>query len=127
MTAFTVVYIQLTASQVGAKYLKRGLMIMSETLEELKAIIGNAPVNSTHIEKLESGNIYYLIRCLVDGIYGYRWYCISRQSYVECTLLTGELRSLSDIKRIIELMEWQQNAFDAHPNIDLDIEASKWN
>tara|TARA_R110002073_G_scaffold133936_4_gene281480 strand:- start:23840 stop:24112 length:273 start_codon:yes stop_codon:yes gene_type:complete len=30
MIAFTVVYIQLTASQVGAKYLKRDLIVMSK-------------------------------------------------------------------------------------------------
>lgn len=78
-------------------------MTDKETLEELKSIISNKPVNSTHIEKLESGNTYYLIRCLINGVYGYKWYCTRRQSYIECHVITGELRSLYDIEEIIKL------------------------
>ena len=59
MAAFTVVYIQLTASQVGAKYLKRGLIVMSESLGELKAIIDNAP-NGADEFFMHQGSVNYI-------------------------------------------------------------------
>lgn len=104
MTDFIVVYIQLTASQVGAKYQKRGLMVMSESLEELKSIIDNAPEGATHIEGLSFGTICYLRRVIINGVYSYEMYSEKYEGYIGCPVLTGELRSLSDIKRIIELM-----------------------
>ena len=81
-------------------------MTDKETLEELKAIISNKPVDSTHIEKLENGNAYYLIRCLINGVYGYKWYCTRRQCHIECPAITGELRALSDIEETIKLREF---------------------
>lgn len=45
MSAFTVVYIQLTALQVGAKYLKMALIVMNEfyeqQIEKLKSQLDN--------------------------------------------------------------------------------------
>lgn len=110
MTDFTVVYIQLTASQVGAKYLQGGLIVMSESLEELKAIIDNAPEGATHIDE--------------DGDYckGESHYFSSGSKRWDNMDFPVAMRSLSDIKRIIELMEWQESAFKAHPNIDIDME-----
>ena len=59
MTAFTVVYIQLTVSQVGAKYLKRGLISVidyyKKRIEELKVkIVAYANMdNDAKVRELE--------------------------------------------------------------------------
>ena len=59
MAAFTVVYIQLTASQVGAKYQKRGLMVMNEfykqQIKSLKAkVVAHAKLgNDLKVAMLE--------------------------------------------------------------------------
>lgn len=93
MAAFTVVYIQLTALQVGAKYLKRGLIVMSESLEDLKAIIDNAPEGAVSVFNgiyLDNKRNFWS-----DGWFGIHDYIEVKQP----------VRSLSDIKRIIELME----------------------
>lgn len=85
-------------------------MIMNESLEELKVIIDNAPGGKTHV-------------CVENDYYEY-W----NDGDCDCLAISGDgvylsdMRSLSDIKRIIELMEWQQSAFEAHPNIDIDME-----
>ena len=92
-----------------------------ETLEQLKAIVENEPEGATHIEILASSNIYYLKRVNQYGVYGYKFYSVDHDSYIDVGTVSGELRSLSDIKRIIELLEWQEKAFEAHSNIDLDI------
>ena len=66
---------------------------MSESLEELKAIIDNAPEGKTHV-------------CVENGYQGY-W----NDDDCDCLAISGDgvylsgMRSLSDIKRIIELME----------------------
>ena len=73
-----------------------------ETLEELKAIIDNAPHDATHA-CIESGTHYYFkVVGLGAEIYtGDDWLC-----YSGCALpdLCG-VRFISDIKRIIELMD----------------------
>ena len=59
MATFTVVYIQLTASQVGAKYLKRDLMSIisyyKKQVEKLKAkAVAYADMgNASEVERLE--------------------------------------------------------------------------
>ena len=59
MAAFIVVYIQLTASQVGAKYLKMGLIVMidyyKKRIEELKIkIVAYAKMdNDAKVKELE--------------------------------------------------------------------------
>lgn len=65
-----------------------------ETLEELKAIIENAPEGATHYS--EDG--YWLIKS--DGT----CYC-HFFNWCEESVHGDNIRSLSDIKRIIELME----------------------
>ena len=121
MAAFTVAYIQLTALQVGARYRERDLIVMSESLEDLKAIIDNAPASATIVDIIDDGTVDFLyvdkkagdgekIRSCINGGDGAIEYS------------DGDIRSLSDIKRIIELMEWQQSALESHPNIDIDME-----
>lgn len=69
-----------------------------ETLEELKAIVENAPEGATHID--EDGDY---VKPIGDELYYYSfvngvgW---STEYFIPC-----RMRSLSDIKRIIELME----------------------
>ena len=71
---------------------------MSETLEELKAIVDNAPDGAVSIFKntyIDGNGRFYS-----DGA----WFGVN--GYIEIKQPT---RSLSDIKRIIELMELNQN------------------
>ena len=71
---------------------------MSETLEELKAIVNNAPDGATNINDdgdYVKGSIFNEIEC----------YC-SHSGWVEIDMCDfNVMRSLSDIKSIIELME----------------------
>lgn len=76
-----------------------------ENLEQLKEIVKNAPEGASHIEKLASGNIYYLKRVNQCGVYGYKFYSVDHESYIGSGSVSGQVRSLSDIKRIIELLE----------------------
>jgi len=77
---------------------------MSESLEELKAIIYNAPDGATIIDIDDDGTVDFLyvdkkaddgekIRNCINGDDG------------AIEFSDGNIRSLSDIKRIIELME----------------------
>lgn len=90
---------------------------MSESLEDLKAIVDNAPDGTAQIYNGEywkqTGDLTFYVWSNVTGIY--KWVPDAPKDL-------HSLRSLSDIKQIIELMEWQQSAFDAHPNIDIDME-----
>lgn len=77
----------------------------SETLDELKAILDNAPDGATHYSNCESA--YYKFKCEC-------WmFCCRGKTLFEFVqdddYVCDELRSLSDIKRIIELMELNQN------------------
>lgn len=65
-----------------------------ETLEELKAIRDNAPEDATHFD--EDGDYIK-----ISGNY---LYCYNGITWFEIDFC-GSLRSLSDINRIIELME----------------------
>ncbi len=99
-----------------------------ETLEELKAIIAGKPDSATHVDipavVMGEGWGYDYLRVIDFENYDWwnnnesKWDCIDKEDIIG-------MRYLPDIERIIELMEWQQNAFDAHPNIDLDIEDLK--
>ena len=110
MTAFTVVYIQLTASQVGAKYLKRDLIVMNESLEDLKAIIYNAPEGAT----LYDGE-YFKFEC--DDYHRWVSICDIHDWYVDIEP-SCDVRSLSDIERIIELMEQVKADYEAYARIE---------
>ena len=111
MTVFTAVYIQLTASLAGAKYQKKDLIIMNESLGELKTVIENAPEGASHYD-----GIYY--RYLGDEAQSspskrFGWEFVS-DGPVELELT----RSLSDIKRIIELMERVKSGYEAYVRIE---------
>lgn len=90
-------------------------MIMNESLEELKVIIDNAPEGATHYDEDDD-----YVKFIDDEMYHYSF--VQGYGWSSDYVSPCELRSLSDIERIIELMEWQQSAFDAHPNIDIDME-----
>lgn len=67
-----------------------------ETLEELKAIVDNAPDGATHIDDIKT---YWKVISEFDYFFhnGSQW--------DDSEPLENGTRSLSDIKRIIELME----------------------
>ena len=69
---------------------------MSETLEELKSIVDNAPDGATHIDD----DLLFYIK---DSRFGLRWHNDYDGLWFRCEV-PETLRSLSDIKRIIELM-----------------------
>ncbi|MGB3727348.1 MAG: hypothetical protein WA981_16470 [Glaciecola sp.] len=96
-----------------------------EALEELKAIIAGKPEGATHFESLSSGSYHYFKVCKKYGVDTFKLWSSDNQFYFSCNVALGDFRSISDIEIIIEFMEWQQSAFKAHPNIDLDIEALK--
>lgn len=81
-----------------------------ETLDELKAIRDNAPEGAI----LYDGEYFKF-----EGDDYHRWasICDIQDWYVDLEP-SCDIRSLSDIERIIELMEWQQNAFDAQLYIE---------
>ena len=82
-----------------------------ETLEELKAIVKNAPSGATAIGVCnDTDSISYLKSDseLVNN--WYHWVCGEMFCVdYDFTVVFDEIRSLSDIKRIIELMEWKEN------------------
>ncbi len=73
-----------------------------ETLKELKAIRDNEPEGATHIDVDDD-----YVKFIDDEMYHYSFVrgCGWSSDYVS----PCELRSLSDINRIIELMELNQN------------------
>tara|TARA_R110002049_G_scaffold297332_1_gene486205 strand:+ start:1315 stop:1629 length:315 start_codon:yes stop_codon:yes gene_type:complete len=77
---------------------------MSETLEELKAIVDNAPDGATIVDIEVDGFIDYLYvdKCADHGKQ-IKSFHNGDDSAIEYS--NGNIRSLSDIKRIIELME----------------------
>lgn len=93
-----------------------------ETLDELKAIRDNAPEGANYATKH-----YYL---MVEGLHCKIFNSLGVWSAPVCNaadiFIDEKPRSLSDINRIIELMEWQEAAFEAHPNIDTDIDNVKF-
>lgn len=80
---------------------------MKETLEELKAIRDDAPDGATHFD---DNSVYYMYE-KADSIAVWREYTKRNSTFVlsQCICMFG-LRSLSDIERLIELMEWQNCA-----------------
>lgn len=80
-----------------------------EILEDLKAIVKNAPDCATHYD---SKNYFTFVSEFDDGLYYSHWrkWVNNKQSMVVCQSRgINNIRSLSDIKRIIELMEWKEN------------------
>ena len=77
---------------------------MNESLEELKAIIDNSPEGATHYD----GKTYFRFEMYEHG----QAYLVNKNG-TWCRGLPAypvySCRSLSDIKRIVELMELNQN------------------
>lgn len=75
-----------------------------ETLKELKAIRDNAPEGANQVEMHSSGNINCYIKYTEKGVFVWHekeWFNAIKKELGHCWLI----RSLSDINRIIELME----------------------
>ncbi len=89
---------------------------MNESLEELKAIIDNAPDGATHFG---IDCVYYQYE-KADSIAVWREYYKRKSNFVlnKCICMM-DLRSLSDIKRIIELMERVKSGYEAYSRIEL--------
>tara|TARA_R110001592_G_C13193009_1_gene753737 strand:- start:37958 stop:38233 length:276 start_codon:yes stop_codon:yes gene_type:complete len=68
----------------------------SESLEELKAIIDNAPEGATHLDDI---NTYWKVISEFD------YYFHNGSQWDDSEPLENGTRSLSDIERIIELIE----------------------
>lgn len=76
----------------------------SETLEELKAIRDNAPEGANQVEIHSSGNVNCYLRYAENGVFVWyegKWIDGNKKLLSHCWFI----RSLSDINRIIELME----------------------
>jgi len=78
---------------------------MSETLEDLKAIVDNAPDGATHYSSIEGVYYKFECECWMWGPYGSVLFHFVQGDDFVCE----NIRSLSDIKRIIELMELNEN------------------
>lgn len=81
-----------------------------ETLGQLKEIVKNAPDGATHHQRYRCGNVYFKFR---DGEF---WFyedvnCCYEQIF---SFHNDSMRSLSDIKLIIELMEGKKKAYQAY-------------
>ncbi len=77
---------------------------MSETLEELKAIIDNAPEGANQVEIHSSGNVNCCIKYAETGAFVWHekeWINATAKTLGHCWFI----RSLSDINQIVELME----------------------
>ena len=75
-----------------------------ETLEELKAIIDNAQDGATLVDIADDGEIDYMYR-VMENESGEKILSCSNNEDAAIEYGDGNIRSLSDIKRIIELME----------------------
>lgn len=72
-------------------------MIKMQALEELKAIVKKAPDRATHVQVVESENQYFESN-------GFGFWCLNSDCQVVAEDIVS-VRSLSDIKHRIELME----------------------
>lgn len=75
-----------------------------ETLEDLKAIIKNAPDVATLVDIADDGEIDYMYH-VMENESGEKILSCSNDDDAAIEYSDGNIRSLSDIKRIIELME----------------------
>ena len=75
-----------------------------ETLEELKAIIENAPDVATLVDIADDGEIDYMYH-VMENESGEKILSCSNDDDAAIEYSDGNIRSLSDIKRIIELIE----------------------
>ena len=75
---------------------------IQEIKNELKSIVENAPEGATHIETLASKNFYYLRKVKQPNSHSYEWF---NNEWLELKTMSGFIRSLADIKQIIEQQE----------------------
>jgi len=87
---------------------------MSETLEGLKAIVDNAPDGATHHSTIERVYYKFECECWMWCHYGSVLFHFVQDDDFVCE----NIRSLSDIKRIIELMESQKKAWKAYGSLE---------
>ena len=80
-----------------------------ENLEELKAIIAGKPEDATHIDDI---NTYWKVVSEFD------YYFYSGSQWDDSEPLENGTRSLSDIERIIELMEKVKSGYEAYTRIE---------
>lgn len=77
---------------------------MIESLEQLKAIRDGAPDGANQVEIHSSGNVNCYIKYTENGIFVWhekKWFNAIKKELGHCWFI----RSLSDINRIIELLE----------------------
>lgn len=89
-----------------------------ETLKELKAIIAGKPEGATHIAKSAGQSRYLKHNVRRDFIYyDGKTFCVfpARSGYLKTC---KSIRSLSDIERIIELMEQVKSGYEAYTRIE---------
>lgn len=72
-----------------------------ETLKELKAIIANAPKKATHVDF--NGNYWH-------NSTAFYWLCCDNGSTTSNAEIGNHIRKLSDIERVIELVEIVEDA-----------------
>lgn len=88
-----------------------------ETLEQLKEIVKNAPDGATCIEIPAIGLVCDYFK--VEDYDFYFWWDPDLQDWVEYDKDDlVEIRSLSDIKQIIELMEGQKKVYQAYVSLE---------
>lgn len=76
-----------------------------ETLEQLRGIVKNAPCDATHYYNVTGS--YHLIRN-----FSFYDYDIEHDYWLLGSPCSEEMRSLSDVKRIIELMEENKELYE---------------
>ena len=82
---------------------------MSETLEELKAIVDNAPEIATLVDIAEDGEIDYMY-VVKENESGEKILSCCNNDDAAIEYGDGNIRSLSDIKLIIDLIESSSDA-----------------
>lgn len=95
-----------------------------ETLEQLKEVVKNAPDGATIIDIEEDGYVDYLyLDYSASSGEMIKSCCTNRDAAIEYS--QGNIRSLSDIKLIIELMEDKKKAWKAY--VELEEIKQKYN
>lgn len=97
-------------------------------INKLKEILENAPEGATHIEAFQSLKPSYLKQINERGVYGYKLLSIDRDCLIDSVNISGNIRSLEDIRTIIELYEhcrYLLNWADDHPGMPPTQDAHK--
>ncbi len=94
-------------------------------INNLKEIVENAPEGATHIETLASTRTYYLKRSIKCGVYGYQLWSADHECFIGSGGASGNIRSLEDIRTIIELYEVASLVYLTRNNGELDEKIAK--